>query len=143
MPLPVGGDTSTLTYVDLAAAAAEDRRVPPPADFRGWVRTLPNGSVFIPYDAHLDPVPGHTVPPVFWNYITRSDLFPGGWLHDIGLPMTEALTATVDKGDLKGRVITVQAFQRTILTYDPLNPPAWRVERANVGRDFLAAFPDD
>ena len=143
MPLPVGGDASSLTYVGLGEAATAGRRVPVPDGFVHGVRTLPNGSVFIPYDAYLNPAPGHTVPPVFWSYLNRADLFPGGWLHDIGLPMTEPLTAVVDKGDARGRVITVQAFQRTVLTYDPLNPAAWQVERANVGRDFLAAFPDD
>lgn len=59
---------------------------------------------------------------VFWSYINRSDLFPSGWLHDIGLPMAEAVEAIVDKGEAKGRRITIQAFQRTVLTYDPLNP---------------------
>ncbi len=70
--------------------------------------------------------------------VNRSDLFPGGWLHDIGLPMTEAVWAKVDKGDMKGRDVLIQAFQRTVLTYDPANPPDWQVERANVGTDYLA-----
>ena len=51
------------------------------------------------------------------------------------------MTATVTKGDLVGRPIQVQAFQRAILTYDPLNPRGWQVERANVGRDYMSAFP--
>jgi hypothetical protein len=36
----------------------------------------------------------------------------------------------------------VQAFQRTILTDDPLNPPDWQVERANVGSDYRKFFAD-
>ncbi len=137
-PLPVGGDTSTLTYAGLADAAREDRRLPS-LGLNG-VMPMPDGGASIPYDAHLQAAPGHVVPPLFWRYINRPDLFPGGWLHDVGLPMTEPLQATVDKGDTHGRHITVQAFQRTILTYDPLNPAAWQVERANVGSDWLAAF---
>jgi hypothetical protein len=62
-------------------------------------------------------------------------------LHDIDLPITEAVSATVTKGSLGTRVIDVQAFQGTVLTFDPLNPPFSRVERANVGSDFASAFP--
>ncbi len=141
-PLPVGGDRSTLSYADLADAASEAYRLPPPTGLTRGTYTLVNGSVFVPLDPKLDAAPGHTVPPVFWSYINRADLFPGGWLHDVGLPITEPLTATVDKGDTVGRRITVQAFQRTVLTYDPLNPPEWRVERANVGRDYTSAGLD-
>ena len=141
-PLPVGGDRSTLTYADLADAASESYRLPPPAGLTRGTYPFANGSVFVPLDPKLDAAPGHTVPPVFWTYINRADLFPGGWLHDVGLPITEPLMATVDKGDLQGRRITVQTFQRTVLTYDPLNPPEWRVERANVGRDYATADLD-
>ncbi|MCW5879596.1 MAG: hypothetical protein KIS91_01440 [Anaerolineae bacterium] len=140
-PLPVGGDESTVSYADLADAAAEHRLLPAPAGFRHGVAHLPNGDTFIPLDAYLNAAPGHSVPPVFWQYINRRDLFPGGWLHDLGLPVTEPMTATVTKGDLVGRPIQVQAFQRAILTYDPLNPRGWQVERANVGRDYMSAFP--
>ncbi|MCY7287804.1 MAG: hypothetical protein LH624_06020 [Cryobacterium sp.] len=35
------------------------------------------------------------------------------------------------------REITMQAFERTVLTYDPHNPPAWQVERGNLGSDML------
>ena len=55
--------------------------------------------------------------------------------------MTEAVTTTVVKGKLGRRTITVQAFQNAILTYDPKNPPAWRVERANTGVDYAKTFP--
>jgi hypothetical protein len=47
----------------------------------------------------------------------------------------------VDKGPDKGRRIIIQAFQRTILTDDPLNPAQWQIERANVGTDYACAFP--
>ena len=44
-------------------------------------------------------------------------------------------------GGLVQRTITMQAFQRTILTDDALNPPDWQIERANVGTDYRKAFP--
>ncbi|HET9222027.1 MAG TPA: GerMN domain-containing protein, partial [Roseiflexaceae bacterium] len=57
-------------------------------------------------------------------------------LHDIGLPMTDALTVeTYKAGEL--REITMQAFERTVLTFDPRNSPAWQVERGNLGSDML------
>ena len=112
-----------LTYADLRARAAPEERIAPPAGFTGLTAVLPDGSVFIPFTADLSPAPGHVLAPWFWEYINRHDLFPGGWLHDVGLPITEPLEALVDKGQHKGRRIIIQAFQRTILTDDPLNPP--------------------
>jgi hypothetical protein len=139
--LPIGGEASTLTYKDLTALSTPERRVPPPAGHSGNVVERADGSVFIPFTTDLRSAPGHTVPPYFWRYITRADLFPGGWLHDIGLPITEPVEATVTKGSVSGRKIIIQAFQRTILTYDPANPPDWQVERANVGTDYRRWFP--
>jgi hypothetical protein len=37
---------------------------------------------------------------------------------------------------------TSSAFQNAILTYDAKNPQPWQVERANVGRDYAATFPE-
>ncbi len=142
VPLPIGGDASTLTYADLRAWAAPEERIAPPAGFTGLTALFPDGSVFIPFTADLSPAPGHVVAPWFWEYINRQDLFPDGWLHDVGLPITEPLEALVDKGQAKGRRIIIQAFQRTILTDDPINPPQWRIERANVGADYACAFPE-
>lgn len=154
-PVPLGGDRSTLTYADIAQAAVPEGRIASPpggaADaLTGAVTALANGSVFVPFSADLSPAPGHTVPAYFWEYLNREDLFPGGWLHDVGLPLTEPLGAVVDKGivvegqlvRVSDRPITVQAFQRAVLTYDPANPAGWQVERANVGTDFWGVFPE-
>lgn len=65
---------------------------------------------------------------------------PGGWLHDLGLPIAPVVRAIVAKGRLR-RDITLQAFQRAVLTYDPANPAPFRVERANAGADYARAFP--
>src|SRR5262249_2224739 len=84
------------SYGDLAVAHRSSARVPIPAGFVGGTMTVGSG-VFIPYDSLLRPTPGYIVPPSFWSYINRSDLFPGGWLHDIGLPLTAALRTTALK----------------------------------------------
>jgi hypothetical protein len=80
---------------------------------------------------------GHLVPRRFWEYINRAELFPGGWLHDVGLPLTEAFSTTVTKNGVM-RVVIMQAFERTVLTYDPANPAEWQIERANIGAQYLA-----
>lgn len=137
--LPVGGDASTLTYAEIHDFADPSKRSEPPLGSGPTVG--PQGLVFVPYTPDLSRAPGQYVPNYFWTYLNRADLFPAGWLHDVGLPLTPALDATVDKGPFRGRRIKVQAFQRTVLTYDPQNPPEWQIERANVGTDYLRAFP--
>jgi hypothetical protein len=97
------------------------------------------GGVFVPVDPLLRRAPGHVIPFRFWNYINRNDLFPGGWLHDIGLPLTAALHATVWKQGER-RSITYQAFERTVLTDDPLNPVDWQIERGNIGTDLVRSL---
>lgn len=52
--------------------------------------------------------------------------------------MTAAFVADTVK-DGKPRRIMMQAFERTILTCDPLNPLVWQIERGNLGADALAA----
>jgi hypothetical protein len=140
--IPVGGDASSVTYATVYLLALPDVRAAAPAGFSGGTLALPDGSVFVPYSAELQPGPGHIVPANFWAYINDASLFPGGWLHDVGLPIGPPVEAVVDKGPEKGRRILLQPFQRTILTYDPLNPPEYAIERANVGTDYARAFPE-
>jgi hypothetical protein len=136
---------TSITYATLGEAAAPQHRHAPPVGFSGGTSVVPNAidapamareGVFVPYDARLRAAPGYYVPLPFWSYITRRDYFPGGWLHDIGLPITDPLTVETYKGD-ELREITMQAFERTVLTYDPRNPPTWQVERGNLGSDML------
>ena len=147
---PVGGDRSTVTYDTIETESDPSKRVPPPGGFSTGTATLPDGAVFIPFSADLSAAPGHRVPAYFWEYINQGNLFPGGWLHDIGLPITEPLDAVVDKGRIivsevvpaPNAGIVIQAFQRTILTYDPNNPAGYLVERANTGTDYVKIFRD-
>src|SRR5687767_414626 len=146
----VGGERSNITYDTLQTESDANRREAPPAGFTGNVQVRADGSVFIPFTADLSPAPGHVVPGYFWEFMNRGDLFPGGWLHDIGLPITRALPAVVDKGRIIGTTITrfqnvpitIQGFQRSILTYDPANPEGFLTERANTGTDYMAVFPE-
>ena len=133
---PQGSVTgAAVTYSDLQQAAAASTREPPPPGFHGGVMPVNGGkAVFIPIDPWLRSAPGRTVPSYFWTYMNRADLFPGGWLHDIGLPLTGLIgTTTVKNGDT--REIVLQAFERTVLTYDSKNPDNWQVERGNIGTD--------
>gem|GEM_PF-2836203 len=140
--LPVGGETSTVTYAHLKQAAAENKRVAPPKGFTGGVYKNKDGTVFIPFSSDLSPAPGHNVAAIFWVVLSSNTRSPGGWLHDVGLPLTEPIWATVDKGDARGHKVLIQAFQRTILTYDAQNTPGWQVERINLGVDYLKLFTD-
>lgn len=134
---PIGGDTSDVNYVTLRERAGALQ--PPPREGVDGIVVTERG-VFVPYNAELKAGPGHYVADRFWAYINRADLFPGGWLHDIGLPMTEVLDAGVTKGGAR-RAIQVQAFERAVLTYDAQNPADWQVERDNIGVAHRAVFP--
>ena len=109
--LPVGGEKSTVTYADLKAAAADSKRVAAPKGFSTGVMKNKDGTVFIPFSSDLSAAPGHNVAAIFWIVLSSDTRSPGGWLHDIGLPLTEPITATVDKGAQKGRKIVIQAFR--------------------------------
>lgn len=125
--------TTSLTYRDLQVAHEASRRTAPPAGFNNAPLEV-GGGTFVPFNAGLGASPGYVVADYFWEYINRADLFPGGWLHDVGLPMTGVLQATVVKNG-STRNITMQAFERAVLSYDPENPADFQVERGNIGAD--------
>jgi hypothetical protein len=131
---------TSLTYGALRAAARPERRVAPPPGFRGGVQEITRPAlgraVFIPVDSALRPAPGYYVPWVFWDYMSRPERFPDGWLHDLGLPLSPPLAAEAHKGG-SIRPVVLQAFERMVLSFDPLNPPSWEVERGNLGADAL------
>lgn len=129
-------NNTTMTYADLQAATQPWRRQHPPENYTDGVMPV-GGGVFIPFDSYLRAAPGYFVPGYFWNYINRTDLFSGGWLHDIGLPLTQANTVQTTKNGVTRPIIT-QAFERSVLTYDTLNPPEWQVERGNIGTDMVS-----
>ncbi|GIV98098.1 MAG: hypothetical protein KatS3mg057_2755 [Herpetosiphonaceae bacterium] len=127
-------NNTSITYADLKAAADPSLRHAPPPGFTGGTRGVHDG-MFIPFDPQLRPAPGYIVAPYFWAYMNRQDLFPTGWLHAFGLPISDTFTATTLK-DGETRTIFMQAFERTVLTYDMRNPAGWQVERGNIGADM-------
>jgi beta-lactamase class A len=93
-------------------------------------------------------VPGldHQVASVFWEFMNSSGMvYENGYygtaklfldpFYATGLPITEPYwtTVTVAGTDL---TVLVQVFERRVLTYNPSNPPEWRVEMGNVGRHY-------
>jgi hypothetical protein len=130
---------TTYFYENIEKANNPSLRHAPPVGFRGGTMATING-IFVPFSSSLASAPGYYVPQYFWDYINRADLFPGGWLHDVGLPMMGADEAMAFK-ETGYREIKVQAFERAVLTYDPQNPPDWRVERANIGVDAVPKLP--
>jgi len=132
-------DGTTLTYIDLKRHSGPAYRRPAPPDFAGGSAASDTGW-FIPFDPQLRAAPGYVVPAYFWEHVTRADLFPSGWLHDVGLPITDAFQGQAVK-DGRSRAIVIQAFERAVLTYDPRNPADWQVERANIGADAVRSLP--
>jgi hypothetical protein len=56
-------------------------------------------------------------------------------LFVFGLPVTGAYWVKVKVGGVE-RPILFQVFERRLLTYNPANPPAFRVEMGNVGQHY-------
>ncbi|NJN66314.1 MAG: L,D-transpeptidase [Chloroflexaceae bacterium] len=133
--LPV--DTLPVTYGDLAAQMTP---FPPPEGYEQGTSTMTTEGVFVPADPELQVVPGFIVPPYFWTYLTRRSLFPGGWMHDVGLPLTHAFSVDVGSDgeqDSPTKTLVMQAFERTVLIYDPSEVEGWSVTQANLGTDAL------
>ena len=68
------------TYADLVKWNQPQYRHTPPGGLPGGSISKPLNGAFVPYDPLLLPAPGYIVEEVFWDYISRTDLFPGGWL---------------------------------------------------------------
>lgn len=56
-------------------------------------------------------------------------------LFVFGLPVTGAYWVKTQVGGVE-RPILFQVFERRVLTYNPANPPNWRVEMGNVGQHY-------
>ncbi len=126
---------TNLTYGDLLNHTGA-QFLPPEGFIEGTMSVV--GGQFVPYSSQLASAPGYIVPDYFWTYINRADLFPHGWLHDVGLPLTGTFEAEITVNGLP-QLVVLQAFERAILSYNPTNPAEWQIERANVGTDMLLA----
>ena len=56
-------------------------------------------------------------------------------LRVFGLPVSAPYWVRVKVGGAE-RPVLFQVFERRVLTYNPANPPAWRVEMGNVGQHY-------
>ncbi len=96
--------------------------------------------------ATYDATSKHNVPAVFDNWMKQGGtVLEGGRLVQdqladplslLGRPITEAYWATISVNGQPSTVL-LQLFERRALTYNPNNPPEWRVETANVGRSYF------
>jgi hypothetical protein len=95
--------------------------------------------------SYFDDISKHNVPTVFRDWMqSKGTVLEGGTfiqgqlmdpLYTLGRPITEAYWADIIAGG-KPATVLLQLFERRALTYNPNNPPEWRVEMANVGRAY-------
>jgi hypothetical protein len=71
--------------------------------------------------------------------VSENGRYVQGQVYDplfvFGLPVTGAYWVKVKVGGVE-RPILFQVFERRVLTYNPANPPAFRVEMGNVGQHY-------
>jgi hypothetical protein len=112
----------------------------------GKVGVLPTAVGNLPRMQYFERITGHNVPDVFWSFMnTQGLVYENGsfhtrqvfdWVYTLGYPITEPYWINIKiKGKPTG--VMMQAFQRRILTYNPENEPAWKVEMGNVGMQYF------
>ena len=153
--VPVTGDAGSFGAPSYAAFAGKLQRVP---DRRGRIvgdlmsssgevsQATPQGDPNLFTASEYDEVTGHNIPSVFVDWARRpgpvyeSGALVNGPLMDrlflLGRPLTEPYWVDATIGGTASRVL-VQLFERRTLTYNPGNPPEWRVEMGNVGRAYF------
>lgn len=105
----------------------------------------PTGEAALLSVLSFDSASRHNVPKVFSDWLNQSGtVLEGGRLVQarlidplfvLGRPITEAYWASIVVAGRPTNVL-VQLFERRALTYNPNNPPEWRVEMANVGTAY-------
>jgi hypothetical protein len=137
--VPVAGDADNPfpLYRDLSSGAA----VAPTALVGAPVQLLltpTGGSTVTAFTADpatigaaRDDQTGHVLPRAFADFRARVGL------ETVGLAVTEPFWADVKIAGTTRRIM-IQAFERRVLTYNPANPPAFRVEFGNVGQQYVA-----
>lgn len=129
---PLGGSGSSLTYVDLRAAANPDLMRPAPAQVAA---SIEDEKIFMKGGTRGNKDVGHLIPLPIWSYIQRADISPDGWEADFGAPLTEALSfTTTQQGSF--HQMQVQVFLRDIVVMDQ-SGPAPDIQRLMTGVDYL------
>ena len=73
---------------------------------------------------------GDNIPDVFADYFKKQSW---DWIYIAGYPISEPYWAHVSVAG-QPRSVLVQVFERRVVTYDPAEPEAYRVQFGNVGR---------
>ncbi|HEX9132940.1 MAG TPA: serine hydrolase [Ktedonobacteraceae bacterium] len=140
--VPVGGDGSPLTYVDLRKATSPDRMLTAPPDHITSPSPVGQLDVFVKGGIRAGKDVGHLIPLPLWNSMHRADISPDGWETDFGPPLTEALAFLLM---VHGSVhqMLVQAFWRDALLLDESALDASGqplIQRLESGVDYLRTF---
>jgi hypothetical protein len=162
--VPVAGDPNqqgqnpdSPTYASFKSlveggAVAETHNTPVTAtlDRNGRVGITTNDTL-VRYARNTNYIPntGHNVPDVFWGwfesqgriYDPLNDRYTNGrifdWLETVGYPISEAYWIRTRIAG-KEQDVLVQLFERRVLTYNPANEAAFKVEMGNVGLHYYS-----
>lgn len=124
-PLPLDGVGSSLNYIDLRNAtnpmfmrtAPNQNTTDTHMSYIDMPHTISPQGVFIQTGTRTHKAVGHLIPEVVWNYVHQPAIAPNGWEHDLGTPLTEALTFTLP---INGKIhhMLTQAFTYDFITLD-------------------------
>lgn len=140
---PIGGDASSITYADLRHAvvtvsAAPDAPTTNPAMNMNHTARAAQPLLAV-REGGTSFVTDHFIADAFWQYITQPDVSPTGWQQEFGLPLTPALTLSIQRGATTHTYL-LQAFWRGVLLLDQNSASAGAqpvVERAPTGAAYL------
>lgn len=137
--VPLGGDKSHFTYIDLRKATSPDLMLAAPAAGQTATASVSGKGIFVKGGTRAGQDVGHFIPQPFWSYVNRSDVSPDGWKTDFGPPLTEALSLSITKGGGTHHLL-VQAFERDGLVLDQGIVDASgqpQVQRLATGTDYV------
>lgn len=159
--IPVAGDSDDLntpTYADFAAVTtltlgqnkanrAEGAVISVSLERGGRIGPSNLGESYNVRTAFYEAATAHNIAAPFWEFLNSSGplrtgngaVVTGRLFEPLyfvtGLPLSEAYWM---RSKVAGQVkdVLVQVFERRVLTYTPLNEPAWRVEMGNIGQHY-------
>ncbi len=141
--VPVGGNGSPLSYVDLRNAANPDRMQSDPLAARpAALSSIRLQNIFMKEGIRDGSDVGYLIPQQFWGYINRVDVSPDGWETDFGAPLTDALSFDVIKnGTIHQMLIQVFSRDGLLLDEDALDAAGKpEIERLDTGAAYLQTF---
>jgi hypothetical protein len=96
--------------------------------------------------AYFEPITGHNVPDVFWDYLNQqTKIIQNGklvqgplfypWMVVTGYPISEPYWSYV-KVEGSYTDVLIQAYERRVLTYVPHFQPGFKVQMGNIGQHY-------